>query len=85
MEAPNEQLDTSNLISTTEAARMVNKHITTITHAIRVGALPAIKEQGIKGKFWISVADLRAAYPTSVQREDRHRPHRRNLTSQADG
>jgi len=64
-------------VTVRDAARIVQKTRAAITHAVRVGALKAIKEEGIHGRVWIDLMDLRAAYPSKIRKGQlRHRVFR---------
>ena len=63
-------------LTAAEAARIAQKTKAAITHAIRVGALKAIKEEGIRGRVWIDVMDLRETFPPHKRGSQKHRVFR---------
>ena len=50
-------------LTVTDAARIVQKTRQAITYAVRAGALKAIKEDGVRGRMWIDILDLRETFP----------------------
>lgn len=51
-----------------EAARILGLTAQAISYAIRAGRLPAIKDHGLRGSYWIAPGDLRALYPDQRRR-----------------